>query len=98
MDNPLQKISSDIKNYPLRFDLTEKGPSMLVHISRKDGVWRCEVIEGDSGAGVMTGGKYTTLAEYESEVKQHHRYCFSFYNKQAKVSDEIQTRLGRMRT
>lgn len=70
-----EEIKDDVKPFIHKFDDMEIG------ISRTDGIWEAKVISGNSGVGLMTGGKYETTQEYIANVEREHRYSKKFFSK-----------------
>lgn len=74
----------EIKNHRHEFNvLTER---VVVNISFKDGWWRADVVEGNTGCGSMTGGSYKNADEYIKEIEKNHRYCYYFFNQGHKAA------------
>lgn len=56
------------------------GNTIILELQRKDGLWKCDIVKGYTGTGLMTGGPYETIDEFEKECIKSHTYNYHFFN------------------
>jgi hypothetical protein len=69
----------DIEKLVHDFTINEEG--ITVEISFINGVWRSELIKGDTGVRGTSGGTFDSLEEYIEAVERQHTHAYGFFKK-----------------
>lgn len=70
---------SDINNYKHTFKIGSQEIVLLINYKNK--FWTSKVIQGETGTGGSSGGKYNSLTDYIKKQESQHRYSCSFFSK-----------------
>lgn len=66
-----------IKNHKHSFSIMGHDVELLINFT--NGLWKAEVIKGNTGVGTCSGGSAKTLDEYIGKIEQEHKYAYYFY-------------------
>lgn len=68
---------NDIVNYVHLFTIGQQ--EIILIINRRNGLWRCDISQGETGTGTSTGGSYKNIMEYCEKMEKQHRYSYNFF-------------------
>jgi hypothetical protein len=71
---------------------TIDGNEIELLITRTKGLWECVIVNGYTGTGNRSGGKFATLKAYIDDCKRSHIYSYNFFNKGYAAANELNGR------
>jgi uncharacterized C2H2 Zn-finger protein len=80
-------MKTDIINHRHKFKIEDQ--EIELKISFIKGLWRAEVISGETGMGNCSGGIFENIEEYIKDVERHHTYQYNFGKYGYKQAKEI---------